>query len=87
MFPSIPGDARNDSPGYSAKFCTYTLMTHDNSDIVSVVTVDKRHAALKSPNMEKLALTKSLAALSHMDINVAELVTDAHTQISAYLSK
>jgi len=59
--------------------------THSGS-IVSTIVVDKREVNLKSPNMEKVGLQKSLTLLAGT-LNVTELVTDAHTQIAAFLRK
>lgn len=47
--------------------------------------VDKREVGLKSPNMEKLGLVRALEELKEM--NVTELVTDAHIQIESMMSK
>ena len=54
----FPGDGRNDSPGHSAKYCTYSLMEQTTQRVVAVAFVDKRETALKSPNMELLGLKK-----------------------------
>ena len=53
---------------------------------MSTITVDKRETSLKSVNMEKLALQRSLQVLSGK-LDISELVTDAHVQIAAYLSE
>ena len=81
------GDARNDSPGFSAQYCTYTLMEHTTNDILHVGFVDKRQTAMKSPNMEIKAFKDGLAALEANNIKVVEVVTDAHTSIAKYMSK
>lgn len=59
-------------------------MDCESGSIVSTVVVDKREVNLKSPNMEKVALERSLTLLSGT-LQIAELVTDAHTQIAAFL--
>ena len=81
------GDARNDSPGFSAQYCTYTLLDHTTKDIVAVEFCDKREAGDKSPNMEPFALVRALEAVKAKQVKVSELVTDAHPTISALLSK
>lgn len=86
IFPVFTGDGRNDSPGHSAQYCTYTVMTHDTHDIVDLVVVDKRQVDLKSTNMEKLAL-KTLMERLRTSLLIKELVTDAHPQISCMMSK
>ena len=75
-----------DSPGFSAKFCTYTMMDVDSKDILGIKVVDKRQVQLKSPNMELLALKNILQDLLHHGIQIKELVTDAHQGIAKYIS-
>ena len=84
-FNCILGDGRNDSPGHSAQYCTYTVMEHGTDRILALQTVDKREVERKSPNMERLGCRRALDSL--MGINVTEFVTDAHVQILAMLSK
>ena len=59
-------------------------MDCESMSIVSSVTVDKRETALKSVNMEKVALERSLALLAGQ-VTISELVTDAHVQIAAFI--
>ncbi|KAJ8046721.1 hypothetical protein HOLleu_05492 [Holothuria leucospilota] len=82
----VSGDGRNDSPGFSAQYCTYTCMDYNTSDILHVAVVDKRQVGLKSPNMEKSAFVESLHKLQESELIVKEVVTDAHPSIRAYLS-
>ena len=56
---SYEGDGRNDSPGFSAQYCTYTTMDYETDDILHVAVVDIRQVALKSPNMEKAAFLET----------------------------
>ena len=81
------GDGRNDSPGHCAQYCTYTVMDYHTCDILDIEIVDKREAELKSTNMEKIAFVRSLEVLEKSDVKVEEIVTDAHPQIKAYISK
>ena len=48
----LNGDGRNDSPGHSAQYCTYSLADMADNAIVQVNIVDVREAAGKSNNME-----------------------------------
>ena len=86
---SFSGYGRNDSPGHCAKFCTYcnSVMNHDTHDLLAVTTIDKREVALKSPNMEKMGWERSLELLLKNKICISEMVTDAHVQITAEMSK
>ena len=54
--------------------------------IVSTITVDKRETALKSVNMEKLGLDRSLTLLAG-HLQISDIVTDAHVQIAAFISR
>ena len=76
----LSGDGRCDSPGKSAKYCTYSFMDVDSGYILHMETVDKREVALQSPNMEKEALVRSLDfLLPH--ITCKEIITDASSSI------
>ena len=83
----IPGDGRNDSPGHSAQFCTYTLMENVTKKIMILRTMDKRETDRKSAAMEKVALKACLEELLDRDVEVKELVTDGHLGIAAMMSK
>ena len=61
------------------------MMEEATSDILWIEFVDKREAALKSPNMEPLALRRALTGLLGAGISIAEVVTDAHVQIPKLL--
>lgn len=80
----LAGDGRCDSPGKSAKFCTYSMMDIDSGVILHAETVDKREVGLKSPNMEKEAFTRSLEFLLPR-IKCTEIITDASTSIRSEL--
>ena len=71
------GDGRCDSPGKSAKYCTYSLMESDSNKILHVETIDKREVNLKSPNMEREAFKRSMDYLISRGIKITEVVTDA----------
>jgi len=62
-------------------------MEHDSKDILDMVIIDKRETGMKSTNMEKLALQRGLQNLQSRGLKVAELVTDAHTQIAKMMSE
>ena len=62
-------------------------MEHDNHDILAVVTIDKRETQLKSPNMEKLGWERAVTTVEAAGVKIQEMVTDAHVQITAAISK
>lgn len=76
-----------DSPGYSAQYCSYTMMDNTSKKIVSLETMDKRHVERKSSNMEKACFIKTVQALTEKEISISEIVTDSHMQISALMSE
>ena len=53
-----------DSPAFCAKYCTYTFMEYGTSDILVMVSVDKRQTSLKSTTMETLGFEKGLDFLT-----------------------
>ena len=78
----LRGDSRCDSPGKSAKYCTYSLMDSENNRILYVETVDKHEVGLKSPNMEREAFKRSMQYLTNKKgIKISEIVTDASTAV------
>lgn len=81
----LAGDGRCDSPGCSAKFCTYTLMDIDSEKILHTVTVDKREVGIQSPNMEREAMKRAIDFMVKSDIAVEELVTDASSSVRKML--
>ncbi|XP_078018378.1 uncharacterized protein LOC117269324 isoform X2 [Epinephelus lanceolatus] len=73
-----------DSPGHTAQYCTYTTMENESKDIISVVTVDKRQTNRNSVIMEKHAFIQTFDSLLE-NLNITEIVTDAHMQIAALM--
>ena len=51
----VKGYGRMYSPGFCAKYCTYTLMDTETKDIVGLQILDKRQADLNSIRMEPKA--------------------------------
>ena len=82
----LAGDGRCDSPGKCAKYCSYSLVEQENNVIVHMEIMDKRQVSLRSPNMEREALRRSLAFLSDR-VDIAEVITDASTSVKKLLCK
>ncbi|KAK7128318.1 hypothetical protein R3I94_016778 [Phoxinus phoxinus] len=59
-------------------------MELETRDIISGVTVDKRHVGRKSTSMEKDAFIKTFNVLLR-ELNIKEIVTEAHVQIAALM--
>ena len=75
-----------DSPGFCAQYCTYTAMDNASKNILSVVNVDKRETNLNSVIMEKEGFLRTIDTL-RQELELTEVCTDAHGQISALFSK
>jgi hypothetical protein len=78
---TLIGDGRCDSPGSSAKFCTYTLMDLGSNLVLNLETVDKREVQGKSPNMEREGLRRCLMRIQK-ETMVHEIATDASTSVA-----
>lgn len=76
-----------DSPGHCAQYCTYTVMDNKTKKIISVKTLDKRETEKKSVNLEKAGFLRCLQEIQDKGLTVSEVVTDAHLQIGALMSK
>ncbi|XP_052790214.1 uncharacterized protein LOC128224420 [Mya arenaria] len=81
----ILGDGRNDSPGHSAQYCSYSVMDNETKKVIMLKTVDKRETARKSVAMEKVALKACLEDLLQNQVNITKLVTDGHLGIAAMM--
>ena len=81
------GDGRCDSPGKSAKFCTYSLMESENNVILHFENIDKCEVDLHSPNMEREGMIRSLDFLIEKGLNIVELITDSSSSVAKILGK
>ena len=64
----LSGNARNDSPGYSAKYCTYTVMEMETHTIINFELVQVSETDNNSVIMEKVGLERILKRLDENDI-------------------
>ena len=81
----LSGDGRCDSPGYSAKYCTYSLIDNATGLIIdnSVVQVTETGTSV---GMEKEGLQRCLTTVQErLNLKIATLATDRHIQIAAFL--
>lgn len=69
-----------DSPGFSAKYCVYTIMDHFLNTIIDIEVVDKRGAGGASTTMEKMALKRLLERMM-VKLDLSEITTDASATI------
>ena len=61
-------------------------MDGSTKHIVSLLTLDKRKTDRKSCNLEKLGFQNTITDLRRKNCAIAEVVTDAHMQISSIMS-
>ena len=83
----LSSDGRNDSPGHCAQYCTYTFADMDTKTIFNLKIVDVREVeGRKSMKMERLGFERGLDELMSSKMNLQEIVTDGHLEISALMS-
>ena len=73
------GDAQFDSPGFSAKYCTYTVMDCSNDKVVDTIIIQKGQY---EGELEKQACRELLNILISEDqLSIAQFVNDRHQGI------
>ncbi|KAH6920066.1 hypothetical protein HPB50_028946 [Hyalomma asiaticum] len=84
---ALAGDGRCDSPGFSAKYMTYSFMDTSTNKIVHFVQVQLgENSEVKSSNaMEKFGLKKGLEELKAHNVAIASLTTDRHVGIKKHM--
>ena len=87
LFFADLSNGQMDNPGFSVKYCTYTFMEYHSNDILVMVFIDKRNTIFKSTNMDSAGFKKALDFLIGEGLNIAEVVTDAHSVIARLMSK
>ena len=81
---TLIGDGRCDSPGYSAKYGTYTMMDEENKKIVDFEVCHVKETT-SSHAMEKLGFQRCLDRALNSEIPVEVVGTDRHTGIKALM--
>ena len=81
----LGGDGRCDSPGHNAKYCTYSVMEQESSQILHFHITSVEETDGKSNLMEKQALVRVLEKLSQENVSIESLTTDRHPQIRKHL--
>ncbi|XP_057308719.1 uncharacterized protein LOC130647027 [Hydractinia symbiolongicarpus] len=80
----LAGDKRCDSPGYSAKYGTYTLLNSKSNEIVDFHVVHVGQVG-NSSRMEKQGLIVVLNRLLENQLSIEGIATDRHVQIRKYM--
>ncbi|XP_077523033.1 uncharacterized protein LOC144133822 [Amblyomma americanum] len=83
----LAGDGRCDSPGFCAKFLTYSLHVAQLNKILHFEQVQVGECAdvQSSTSMEKFAFVKSLNMVKERGLKVASVTTDRHGQVTKYM--
>nr|XP_034334865.1 uncharacterized protein LOC117692019 [Crassostrea gigas] len=79
----VGGDARCDSPGYSAKYGTYTIMDLERNKILDFQLVQSNEVK-GSSHMELAGLKRAMGFLKD-HVNIKTLVTDRHSMVKKYM--
>uniref|UniRef100_A0A803KDX7 THAP-type domain-containing protein n=1 Tax=Xenopus tropicalis TaxID=8364 RepID=A0A803KDX7_XENTR len=77
---ALSGDGQCDSPGFSAKYCIYTLMEQTTKKIINFC-VEQISPPQTSSHMEPIAFEKSLVQLQKQNVIVRMICTDRHSSI------
>ena len=80
----VSGDGRCDSPGFSAKYCTYVMMDMDSGNVLDIETLSVNETS-SSNAMEKEGCRRLLDELSTNNVDVDVLCTDRHAGIAKML--
>ena len=84
----LSSDGRNDLPGQSAQYCTYTFAEMNTKCILEINFAEVREVeGRKSSNMERIRFERGLDNLLKSKRKVKEVVTDEHLEIGALMSK
>ena len=76
----LVGDGRCDSPGHSAKYCTYTFMETETDNVIDTIVVPVTEVS-NSNAMEKEGFVRLLSKLQREGVKIDIVSTDRHTQI------
>ncbi|CAN7948784.1 unnamed protein product, partial [Ixodes hexagonus] len=82
----LAGDGRADSPGFSAKFGTYSVLDLETTRIIDLELVQSNEVG-GSGRMELEGLKRSLSFLEAKGTTVELLITDRHVQGKAFMKK
>lgn len=77
----VSGDGRCDSPGFSAKYCTYTIMDSMTSAIIVFNIVQVTEANHSSSKMELIGFERTMEDMKRDNLKITTIATDRHVQI------
>ena len=82
----LSGDSRCDSPGYSAKYTTYSLMD-STTDLILDYSLAHVSETGSSVAMEKEGLRRCLDKLFDQGVNIISVATDRYTGVAPLMKK
>lgn len=82
----LAGDGRCDSPGFSAKYCTYSLLDIETQRVCMFVIVKVSETG-SSSKMEVVGFRRCMNFLLDQGFEIAVLATDRHVQIRSIMGK
>ena len=80
----VAGGGRCDSPGYNAKYGTYTIIDTSSNKILDVSVIHVGTVA-NSSHMEKQGLISCIESIEGAGLKIESLTTNRHIQIRAYI--
>ena len=80
----LSGDGQCDSPGYSVKYCTYSLMDSVTDLILDYKLIQSSETG-SSVAMEKEGLRRSLNYLLERGVSIVTIATDRHRGVGALM--
>ncbi|KAG0425581.1 hypothetical protein HPB47_027267 [Ixodes persulcatus] len=83
----LAGDGRCDSPGFCAKYCTYTFHEASTKKLIHIEQVQVRETAEVPSNnaMEKVAFLRGLAKLKDQGFTIASFMSDRHPGVECHM--
>ena len=80
----LVGNGRCDSPGHSAKYCTYTFQDQDTCEFIDFNVMQVTEVG-SSNRMEKRCFVNLLDKIEKLGVKVKQITTDRHLQIRKYI--
>lgn len=81
---TLGGDARCDSPGYSAKYGSYTLMDLETGKILDFQLVQSNEVK-SSVHMELEGLKRGIQQLEDAGLQIDNIITDRHGMVRKFM--
>ena len=83
---NLSGDGRCDSPGYNAKYLTYSMLDQATGKILAM-SVTQCTETGNSNRMEKTGFIKVVNEIENRNVKIKQMTTDRHIQIKKYMKE